>query len=219
MTTPTTRLPFTARRRALLLGGAGLAVAPALLRGRPAQAAPAIGQPAPAFSAQDSNGRTQTLEALRGKLVVLEWTNHECPFVQKHYRSSNMQTLQREVTGAGAAWLSVISSAPGEQGFVTPAQANELSSSRQAVPTAVLLDPEGNVGRAYGAQTTPHMYVIGADGRLLYMGGIDSIASTNLADLEKATPYFRNAFRAVAEGKPVQQAVTRPYGCSVKYAA
>ncbi|MFC3124933.1 redoxin domain-containing protein [Pseudoroseomonas globiformis] len=208
-----------AGRRELILGAAGLAGAGLLLRGTPAAAAPRIGQAAPDFSRPDSHGGTRSLSALRGKLVVLEWTNHDCPFVMKHYGASNMQNLQREVADAGGVWLSVISSAPGEQGHVPAAQANELTRSREAAPTAVLLDPEGEMGRAYNAQTTPHMYIISAEGTLLYMGGIDSIASTRVEDLQKATPHFRNAFQAVREGRPVQNAVTRPYGCNVKYAA
>lgn len=205
-------------RRSLLLGAAGLAGAALMLRSGAAWASPQIAQPAPDFSVVDSNGTTQSLTALRGKVVVLEWTNHDCPYVRKHYNaSSNMQDLQREVTGAGAVWLSVISSAPSEQGNVSPEQANNLTKTRNAAPTAVLLDTKGVMGRAYGAQTTPHMYIINQQGMLVYMGGIDSLATTRVQDVQKATPYFRNAFRAVIEGKPVQNAVTRPYGCSVKY--
>lgn len=205
-------------RRAFLLGGAaGLAAAPALLASVPAFAAAQVGQPAPDFSATDSNGATQSLSALKGKVVVLEWTNHECPFVRKHYGAGNMQKLQAQAKAEGVVWLTVISSAPGEQGNVDGATANSLTTSRNAMPSAVLLDPEGKVGRAYGAQTTPHMYVIGKDGTLLYMGGIDSIASTRVEDLEKAKPYFRDALQAVVRGEKVPVATTRPYGCSVKY--
>lgn len=205
-------------RRNLLVATAGLVGAMVLLRAAPAKAAPQVGQPAPDFSVVDTSGNTQSLSALRGKLVVLEWTNHDCPFVRKHYNANNMQTLQRQATGAGAVWLTVISSAPGEQGHVAAAEADELTKSRNAAPTAVLLDTKGTMGRAYSARTTPHMYIISPDGVLQYMGGIDSIPSTRIEDLQKATPYFQNAFRAVLEGKPVQNAVTRPYGCSVKYA-
>lgn len=206
-------------RRALLLGAAGLTGTALMLRGAPAWAAPQVQQPAPDFSAVDSNGATQSLSALRGKIVVLEWTNHDCPYVRKHYGASNMQNLQREVTGAGAVWLTVISSAQGAQGYVPPEQANNLTKTRNAAPTAVLLDPKGTMGRAYSAQTTPHMYVINQQGMLVYMGGIDSIATTRVADLQQAIPYLHDAFRAVMEGKPVQNAVTRPYGCSIKYSA
>jgi peroxiredoxin len=206
-------------RRTLLLGAAGLTGTALLLRGAPAWAAPQVQQPAPDFSAVDSNGATRSLAALRGKIVVLEWTNHDCPYVRKHYGASNMQNLQREVTGAGAVWFTVISSAQGEQGYVPPEQANNLTKTRNAAPTAVLLDPKGTMGRAYSAQTTPHMYVINQQGMLVYMGGIDSIATTRVADLQQAIPYLHDAFRAVMEGKPVQNAVTRPYGCSIKYSA
>lgn len=206
-------------RRTLLLGAAGLTGSALLLRSAPAWAAPQVQQPAPDFSAMDSNGATHSLAALRGKIVVLEWTNHECPYVRKHYGANNMQNLQREVTGAGAVWFTVISSAQGEQGHVPPDQANNLTKTRNAAPTAVLLDPKGTIGRAYSAQTTPHMYVINQQGMLVYMGGIDSIATTRAADLQQAIPYLHDAFRAVMEGKPVHNAVTRPYGCSIKYSA
>lgn len=206
-------------RRTLLLGAAGLTGAAVLLHSAPAWAAPQVQQPAPNFSVVDSNGATQSLTALRGKIVALEWTNHDCPYVRKHYGASNMQNLQREVTGAGGVWFTVISSAQGEQGYVPADQANNLTKSRNAAPTAVLLDTKGTMGRAYSAQTTPHMYVINQQGMLVYMGGIDSIATTRAADLQQAIPYFHDAFRAVLEGKPVQNAVTRPYGCSIKYSA
>ena len=211
-------------RRSVMLGGlsglGALAVGGSTLLGSsPAFAAPQVGQAAPAFDLVDTKGVKQSLAALKGKIVVLEWTNADCPFVKKHYSSVNMQKLQKEVTQGNAVWLSVISSAPGEQGHVDAAKANELTTSRNAMPTAVLLDPDGKLGRAYVAQTTPHMYIIDAQGVLRYMGGIDSIASTQVADIEKAKPLFRDAFLAVSEGKPVQQAVTRAYGCNVKYSS
>lgn len=204
-------------RRGVLAAAATLAFTPWLLQCRPAWAAAQIGKPAPAFSVTDSNGKTRTLQEFQGKLVVLEWTNHECPYVRKHYGAGNMQNLQREATAAGVVWLSVISSAPGEQGHVQGAAANELTASRNAAPTAVLLDPKGVMGRAYGALTTPHLYIVAADGRLLYNGGIDSIASASAADIAKATPLFRNALQEAKAGQPVSNAATRPYGCSVKY--
>ncbi|NJO55813.1 MAG: redoxin domain-containing protein [Rhodospirillales bacterium] len=171
------------------------------------------------FTLEDQDGKKHSLADFADKVVVLEWTNDGCPFVQKHYTSANMQTLQREATRAGVVWLSVISSAPGEQGHVTPDKANALTRSRDAAPSGILVDPDGKIGRAYGAQVTPHMYIIGADGTLLYQGGIDSIASTNVADIQKAQPYFRNALQAVLKGEKVQNAVTRPYGCTIKYAS
>lgn len=209
-------------RRSLLVGTtAGLAVAAAggisMLTSSRAWAAPSVGKPAPDFSSLDSNGKTQSLSALRGKIVALEWTNHDCPYVRKHYNSENMQKLQRQAAEAGVVWLSVISSPPGEQGNVSPSEANELTVSRKAAPTAVLLDPNGQMGRAYDARTTPQMFLINGEGVLVYMGGIDSIASTRVEDLATATPYFRDALVAVAKGEPIQNAVTRPYGCAVKY--
>ena len=189
----------------------------ALLACASAQATPRIGEPAPDFTLSDSNGKSQTLSAYRGKYVVLEWTNNECPFVKKHYGSGNMQSQQRELTGQGVVWLSVISSAPGKQGFVDGATANELTKSRAASPTAVLLDPTGKVGRQYEAKTTPHLFVVAPDGKLIYMGGIDSIASSDASDIAAATPYVKVALREAMSGKPVTNPSTRPYGCSVKY--
>ncbi len=213
-------LPFD--RRTLMLGTtAGLTMVAAggltVLASTPALATPQINKPAPDFTAIDSNGKTQSLSALRGKIVALEWTNHDCPYVRKHYGAGNMQALQRQAAGAGVVWLTVISSPPGYQGNVSPEQANELTQTRKAAPAAVLLDPKGQMGRAYDARTTPQMFVINAEGTLVYMGGIDSIPSTRVDDLEKATPYFRDALVAVTKGEPVKNAVTRPYGCTVKY--
>jgi hypothetical protein len=156
---------------------------------------------------------------LRGTVVVLEWTNDGCPYVGKWYRSGAMQALQREATGQGAVWLSVISSAPGEQGYADGPRANLLTRSRAAAPSHVLLDPTGALGHLYGAETTPHIFVIAADGTLAYMGGADSLATTREADLARAEPYAREAIEAVLHGQPVAHAVTRPYGCTVKYAS
>lgn len=188
-----------------------------LLAASAASAAPKIGAPAPDFTLPGSDGKSHALSALKGKYVVLEWTNHECPFVRKHYGSGNMQALQKELTGQGAAWLTIISSAPGEQGHVDAQQANVLTESRGAAPSAVLLDPAGDVGRAYGAKTTPHMYLVDPQGVLVYMGGIDSIPSSDPADIARATPYVKTAFAEAKAGKPVSNPSTRPYGCSVKY--
>jgi peroxiredoxin len=182
-----------------------------------ALAAPQIGAAAPDFTGTDSNGRTVRLADLRGKVVVLEWTNDGCPFVQKWYRTGAMQALQRDAAGKGAVWLSIISSAPGEQGYVDGGQANRIASNRQAVPAHLLLDPQGAIGHLYGAQTTPHIFVIKADGTLAYMGGADSIASTRDGDIAKAEPYAKEALEAVVAGQPVAHPVTRAYGCTVKY--
>src|SRR3984885_4091562 len=178
---------------------------------------PQVGQPAPAFSGTDSEGNTRRLEDFRGKTVVLEWTNADCPFTRKHYASGNMQALQGLAREHGVVWLSVISSAPGKQGYVDGPGADALTRSRRAAPTAVLLDPAGSLGRLYHAKTTPHMFVIGPAGELKYMGGIDSIPTADIGDIKNAEPYLKEAMLAVVEGKPVVHAVTRPYGCSVKY--
>jgi hypothetical protein len=176
-----------------------------------------VGQPAPDFSTLDSQGKVRHLADFRGKVVVLEWTNADCPFTRKHYQSGNMQSLQSLARDHGVVWLSVISSAPGTQGYVDGRHADELSRTRNASPTAVLLDPSGSVGRLYHARTTPHMYVIDAKGELRYMGGIDSIATTDVADIAKAEPYLKEALLAVVDGQPVAHPVTRPYGCGIKY--
>ncbi|WP_295457227.1 thioredoxin family protein [uncultured Thiodictyon sp.] len=180
-------------------------------------AAPQVGQPAPPFAVADTAGKTWSLADLKGKKVILEWTNDGCPYVRKHYGSGNMQTLQREVTAAGTVWLTVISSAPGTQGYVTPAEANRLTAERKAAPTAVLLDPAGTLGRAYGAKTTPHLYVIDATGTLVYMGGIDDRPTTDPADIPGARNYVRQAIADLDAGRPLTDPLTRPYGCSVKY--
>lgn len=181
-------------------------------------AAAEIGQPAPAFTAPGADGKPVSLAAYKGKTVVLEWTNHECPFVKKHYESSNIPQLQKEFTAKGAVWLQVISSAPGQQGHVDGPTALKLNSQRGATPSAVVLDPDGKIGKAYGAQTTPHLYIIDPAGQLVYKGGIDSIPSANKADLQKADNYVRLAFADLAAGRKLAHASTRPYGCSIKYA-
>ncbi len=184
-----------------------------------ATAAPEIGKPAPSFSLKNTEGKEVSLASLKGKTVVLEWTNHECPFVKKHYESGNMQKLQKDLTADGTVWLSIISSAPGKQGHVSSKQANDLTSSRDAHPTAVLFDPTGEVGKQYSAKTTPHMYIIDKKGTLQYMGGIDSIPSADKADITKATNYVTQAMDELKAGKDISKPKTRPYGCSVKYGA
>lgn len=175
--------------------------------------------PAPAFTATTADGKTVNLADYKGRTVVLEWTNHDCPYVKKHYGSGNMQSQQKDATGQGVVWLQVISSAPGQQGFVDGATAKKLNADRGAAPTATLLDPKGELGRLYGAQTTPHVYVIKGDGTLAYKGGIDSIPSAKVEDIAKADPYVKLALADVAAGRKVEKASTRPYGCSVKYAS
>jgi peroxiredoxin len=188
----------------------------ALVACQASQAAAKVGEPAPAFTVVDSNGKTMSLADHKGKYVVLEWTNHDCPFVKKHY-SGNMQAQQKEATSKGVVWLSVISSAPGKQGHVDGKKANELTASRGAAPTAVLLDEKGDVGRMYGAKTTPHMFIIDPAGKLIYAGGIDSIPSADVEDIPKATQFVKVALGEAMGGKPVSQAQTAQYGCSVKY--
>ncbi|MBX9945709.1 MAG: redoxin domain-containing protein [Reyranella sp.] len=197
----------------LTAGGAALALAPAAL----ATTSPDIGKPAPLFTGTDSNGKTWSLADLKGKVVVLETTNHDCPYVRKHYVAKNMQDQQREAAAKGVVWLTVASSATGEQGHVTAAQANDLTKSRDAAPAAVLLDPQSRIARAYGATVTPHMYIIDAKGVLVYKGGIDSISSSSPSDIPKAKQYVRLALDEVLAGKPVTEASTRAYGCSLKY--
>lgn len=177
-----------------------------------------VGQPAPAFTLTDSTGKTHSLSDFAGKTVVLEWTNHECPFVKKHYGANNMQAQQRAATAKNVVWLSVNSSAPGMQGHVDGAAAERIRGEARAVQTAYLLDPAGTAGRAYGAKTTPHMYVIDPKGVLRYAGAIDSIPSADTDDIAKATQYVPQALAELAAAKQVSVAVTRPYGCSVKYA-
>jgi peroxiredoxin len=180
-------------------------------------AAVQIGQSAPDFTAKDSKGNPVRLSQYHGKTVVLEWTNADCPYTRKHYTSGNMQSVQTLVQKTGVVWLTVISSAPGKQGYVDGPAADALTQSRGAAPTAVLLDSSGTVGRLYGAKTTPHMFVIDKNGALQYMGGIDSIATTDVSDIAHAEPYLKEAMLAVAQGSPVAHPVTRPYGCSIKY--
>jgi len=201
-------------RRSLLVGSLTLALTPL----SPAFAAADLGQRAPDFTATDSNGKTWSLAALKGKIVVLETTNHDCPFVGKHYRSGNMQSQQREAAAKGVVWLTVAASAPGEQGYVTAEQANEIVREQHADAAAVLLDPKSRIAHAYGASVTPHMYVIDGTGVLVYKGGIDSIPSADTADIARAKQYVRAALDEVLAGKPVTDASTRPYGCSLKYA-
>jgi peroxiredoxin len=176
-----------------------------------------IGTEAPNFTGTDSHGKTQTLDQYRGKFVVLEWHNQGCPYVRKQYESGTMEKLQREWTAKGVVWLSVISSAPGQQGYVTAAQENEYLAKMKAAPTAVILDPTGKIGHLYEAKTTPHMFVIDPKGKLIYEGAIDDHASTDQADIPNSKNYVSAALTEAMAGKPVAEPVTRPYGCSVKY--
>jgi hypothetical protein len=196
---------------AMLAGGAALVLPPAAAR------AVKIGEPAPGFTATDSNGKQVTLDQFKGKYVVLEWHNQGCPFVVKHYKSGNLPKLQKEWTAKQVVWLAVISSAPGKQGYVDGAGANLDMKTHDAAPTATLLDPKGELGRLYGAKTTPHMYIINPQGRLIYNGAIDDKPSTEPADIPGSKNYVAQALSEAMAGKPVSQPTTTPYGCSVKY--
>jgi peroxiredoxin len=181
-------------------------------------AAATVGAPAPDFELVDSNGKTHKLSDYAGKTVVLEWVNHGCPFVKKHYDSGNMQKTQGAATADGAVWLSICSSARGEQGHESAAGWNKINAEKNVAATAVLIDESGKVGRAYDARTTPHMYVIDAKGTLVYAGGIDSIPSSNKADIAKAENYVLAALADLKAGRAVGTASSKPYGCNVKYA-
>jgi peroxiredoxin len=176
-----------------------------------------IGKPAPAFTLPSADGKEVSLESQRGKFVVLEWLNHGCPYVRKHYDSDNMQSLQRKLTEKGVVWLSIISSAPGKQGHSTPAQALADATAKGAKPTAVLLDESGTVGRLYGAATTPHMFVIDPTGALVYMGAIDDQPSFAAESITGAKNFVQQALDEAMASKTVSTPATKPYGCSVKY--
>ena len=177
-----------------------------------------VGEPAPGFSAVDSNGQTRQLSDYKGKYVVLEWHNQGCPYTRKHYDSGNMQRLQKEWTAKGVVWFTVISSAPGTQGFVTPTQENEYVKQKGAAPTAVLMDPSGTLGHLYAAKTTPQMFIIDPGGTLIYDGAIDDHPTSDQSDIPNSKNYVSTALSAALAGKPIAEPATRPYGCSVKYA-
>ena len=176
-----------------------------------------VGDPAPGFTIVDSNGKQQHLSDYKGKFIVLEWHNQGCPYTRKHYESGNMQRLQKEWTAKGVVWLTVISSAPGTQGFVTPSQENDYIKAMNAAPTAALLDMGGSMGHLYGAKTTPHMFVIDPNGTLIYNGAIDDHPSSDENDIQRSKNYVSTALQEAMAGKPVTESMTRPYGCSVKY--
>ena len=188
-----------------------------LMTGTAAIAAPVVGEPAPIFTGTDTNGVEHTLTDFKGKTVVLEWTNHECPYVLKHYESGNMQKLQSEAVADGVVWLSVASSAEGKQGNVTNEEANQIMSDVGSNATARIQDGSGEIGAMYDAKTTPHMFVINPDGVLVYEGAIDSDPSFKPEGIATATNYVKNAWMAVANGTEVEPTNTQPYGCSVKY--
>lgn len=182
-----------------------------------AQAAARVGSPAPEFTLTDINGQTHQLSDYRGKIVVLEWVNSGCPFVQKHYESGNIPRLQQSATSDGVVWLAINTGRDGVQGAMDSAAATKWLSKQNAAPTAYLRDTDGSVGRLFGAKTTPHLFVINADGVLVYNGAIDSIRSADQSDIAKATNYVTAALADLKAGRPVATANTQPYGCSVKY--
>jgi len=180
-------------------------------------AAVTVGSAAPDFSLPDANGKMQTLSQYKGKTVVLEWNNPGCPFVQKHYSSGNIPKQQADATKEGVVWLTINSGASGKQGHLDNAGAQAFVAQYHAAPSAYLFDGDGKIGHLYGAKTTPHMYIIDAGGTLRYMGGIDSIASTDKDDLAKATQYVPQALAELKAGKPISVKTSEPYGCAVKY--
>jgi peroxiredoxin len=177
-----------------------------------------VGKQAPDFALTDTNGKTHHLSDYKGKYIVLEWYQPDCPFVRKHYNSGNMQALQKEYAAKGVVWLSIDSSAAGQEGYYPSAELNQIATKSGAVRTALLLDADGKVGHLYGAKTTPDMYIINPQGVLVYQGAIDDKPSTDLADVKTAKNYVKSALNAVIGGQTVATASTRPYGCSVKYA-
>ena len=178
---------------------------------------PPVGGAAPDFSLTDAKGKTHSLAQYKGKYVVLEWFNPECPFVKKHYGSGNMQKLQEEYTSKGVAWLTIDSNAPGTEGNLSADAASKVTTGWKTQQTALLLDPEGKAGRAYGAKNTPNMVVINPEGKIVYEGAIDSKATPNPADIPNSTNYVKVALDESLAGKPVTTSTTKPYGCSVKY--
>jgi len=194
-----------------------IATAAALLATGAAHAAATVGQPAPDFTLTDATGKPVRLSDFKGRHVVLEWTNPGCPFVRKHYDSGNMPATQKDATGKNVVWLSINSTEKASSDYLEPARLTAWLGERKAVPTAVLMDEEGTVGRSYGARTTPHMYIVNPQGVLVYAGGIDSIPSARPADIERATNYVKTGLAQALAGQPISAATTQPYGCSIKY--
>ncbi len=180
-------------------------------------ASPSLGTPAPQFKGIDSNKNEIFLSDFQGKIVILEWTNHDCPYVRRQYMTGNMQMIQGKAKEMGVVWMSIISSAPGTQGYVTQNQANKLTASRQALPTHVVMDPSGVIGKLYGARTTPHMYILDRKGTLVYKGAIDD-KPTSWGKIDAGTKnYVLDALSELMAGNRITHAATPPYGCSVKY--
>jgi peroxiredoxin len=205
------------QRRPLLTGSLAVGAATLLpVALRPALAAAAIGQPAPDFGLTDTGGKTVRLSQFKGKPVVLEWNNPGCPFVRKHYQG-NLQALQKDFTQRGVVWLAINSTRDDSPDYLSPPQLARWMTDQGASPSATLMDEDGKVGQAYGARVTPHMYIVNAQGLLVYAGGIDSIPSARVADIERATNYVRQGLGELLAGRPLSQATSLPYGCSIKY--
>lgn len=180
-------------------------------------AAPSVGQQAPDFTLTDTAGKTVRLSDFKGKMVVLEWFNPGCPYVRKHYNSANMQGTQKETTAKGVVWLAINSTESGSYDYIAPPQLARWVTEQKAAPTQTLMDEDGVVGKAYGARTTPHMYIVSPQGTLIYAGGIDSIASSRPDDVKTAVNYVKQGVREALAGQALSNATTRPYGCSIKY--
>ncbi|WP_234197916.1 MULTISPECIES: thioredoxin family protein [Pseudacidovorax] len=204
-----------ASRRAVMT--AAMALGASLLINAQAHAAPTVGQKAPDFVAVDTNGQRHQLSDFAGKYVVLEWTNPGCPFVRKHYGSGNMPATQKAATARGAVWLAINSTERAASDYLPPAELAAWMKAQSGAPTAVLMDEDGIVGQAYGARTTPHIFIIDPQGVLVYAGGIDSIASARPDDIKAATNYVNQALADAFGGRPISVASTKPYGCSIKY--
>lgn len=189
----------------------------ALSSATPLLAAVETGKPAENFTLADLDGKSHSLADFKGKYVVLEWYNSDCPFVKKHYESGNMQKLQKEYTGKDVVWLSINSSAAGKQGHYTADEYKKIAAENKTAPTALLLDHDGKVGKLYAAKTTPHIYIINPEGTLIYQGAIDSKASPSADDIATSENYVKTTLDAAMAGKPVATDTTKPYGCSVKY--
>jgi peroxiredoxin len=204
-----------ASRRAVM--AAAVALGATFLMGSNAIAAPAVGQPAPDFVAVDTGGKQHRLSDFAGKFVVLEWTNPGCPFVRKHYGSGNMPATQKAATEKGVVWLAINSTERAAGDYLKPPALDAWMKEHSAAPTAVLMDEDGIIGQAYGARTTPHLFIIDPKGVLVYAGGIDSIASARVEDIKTATNYVNQALGEAYGGRPISVAASRPYGCSIKY--
>ncbi len=188
----------------------GLASAPLL-------ATPSVGQPAPDFKLSDTQGKAVRLSDFRGSHVVLEWVNPGCPYVRKHYNSANMQGTQKDATAQGVVWLAINSTENASGDYLAPEQMDRWMQTQKASATRTLMDEDGAVGKAYGARTTPHMYIVDPKGQLIYAGGIDSVPSSRIEDIKTAVNYVRQGVREALAGRPLAAASTRPYGCSIKY--